>query len=63
MVIPEYVNGIPIVQAGWANQGLGRFDIVFDDDRQIKSLKWKYIPIRKGLARPDHIMKDLLNRY
>ena len=63
MVIPEYVNGIPIVQAGWANQGLGRFDIVFDDDRQIKSLKWKYIPIRKGLARPDPIMKDLLNRY
>ncbi|MBR2991149.1 MAG: 5'-nucleotidase C-terminal domain-containing protein [Solobacterium sp.] len=61
---PEYVNGIPIVQAGWANLGLGRFDISYDDEaHRITDLQWKYIPIRKGLARPDPVMKDLLNRY
>ncbi len=61
---PEYVNGIPIVQAGWANLGLGRFDITYDDEEnRILDMKWQYIPVVKGLARPDPVMQDLLDRY
>ncbi len=61
---PEYVNGIPIVQAGKGSGQIGRFDIVYDTLRnRISDLSWSCVPITPETADPDPIMESLLGTY
>jgi len=60
----EYVNGIPIVQAGTGTGVIGRFDIQYDTEKkEIADLKWKCIEINEDTAPKDEIMEDLIDSY
>ncbi|MBQ7175053.1 MAG: bifunctional metallophosphatase/5'-nucleotidase [Lachnospiraceae bacterium] len=60
----EYVNEIPIVQAGTGTGIIGRFDLQYDvDDRQLKEIRWRCDPINEDTAPKDPIMEDLLDSY
>lgn len=61
---PEVVNGIPIVQAGTGSGQIGRFDIVYDDEKKkIVDLKWRLQPIDESTAPVDPTVEQLLQRY
>ncbi len=61
---PEFVNGIPIVQAGQGSGQVGRFDIVYDTFRhRITELAWRCQPIDDTVASPDPVMEDLIAHY
>ena len=60
----EYVNGIPIVQAGTGTGVVGRFDIQYDTDKkEIVDLRWKCVPINEETAPKDEIMDELIDSY
>jgi 5'-nucleotidase len=60
----EYVNGIPIVQAGTGTGVVGRFDIQYDTDKkEIADLRWKCVPINEETAPKDEIMDELIDSY
>lgn len=61
---PEYVNGIPIVQAGTGTGIIGRLDLELDTEKcRIAELKWQCVPIDEGSAPRDAVMEDLLDSY
>ncbi len=61
---PEYVNGIPIVQAGTGTGIVGRMDLEIDTEkREILDLKWQCVPINEDTAPKDEVMEDLLDSY
>lgn len=61
---PEYVNGIPIVQAYMGTSQIGRFDIVYDTWwHRITSLRWECVPISSETTEPDPVMEELLDSY
>lgn len=61
---PEFVNGIPIVQAGSGTSHIGRFDIDYDTWRhRVRSFTWQYVPINEQTAEKDEVMAELLERY
>ncbi len=61
---PEYVNGIPIVQAGMGSGQIGRIDLLYDTFmHRIRRLTWQSVPIDETCAEPDPVMEDLLSRY
>ncbi len=64
MTEPEYVQGIPIVQAGTGTDVIGRFEVEYDvDEKKIASLKWRCDPINEDTAPEDPVMKGLLDSY
>lgn len=61
---PEIVNGIPIVQAGYGTDQIGRLDLVIDEDaNKIADLKYQLVPINAETAPKDEIMEDLIEQY
>ncbi|MBR0131182.1 MAG: metallophosphatase, partial [Firmicutes bacterium] len=61
---PEWVNGIPIVQAGTGTGQIGQIDIQYDqDNKTIEEFKWKCVPINEDTAPVDDIMADLIDSY
>ncbi len=61
---PEYVNGIPIVQAGWGTDQIGRLDLTVDEENNcIHELKWQCVPINPDTAPEDPVMNDLIDEY
>ncbi len=61
---PEYVNNIPIVQAGTGTGVIGRFDIQYDTEKkEIADLKWKCVEINEDTAPKDEIMEELIDSY
>ena len=61
---PEYVNGYPIVQAGYGTDQIGRLDLVIDDDKnEIADLKWQCVPINPETAPEDEVMQALIMKY
>ena len=61
---PEFINGIPIVQAGTGTGVVGQFDIQYDTEKkEIVDLKWKCVPINEDTAPKDEIMDDLIDSY
>lgn len=61
---PEYVNNIPIVQAGTGTGVIGRFDVQYDTEKkEIADLKWKCIEINEDTAPKDEIMEELIDSY
>ena len=60
---PEYVNGIPIVQAGKGSGSIGRFDIEYDKGKGIRKLSWKRVKIDEDCAEEDPLMNVLINSY
>ena len=64
MYEPEVVNGIPIVQAGYGTDQIGRLDLVIDEDaNRIVDLKYQLVPINAETAPKDEIMEDLIDQY
>ncbi|MBR4256208.1 MAG: 5'-nucleotidase C-terminal domain-containing protein, partial [Clostridia bacterium] len=64
MDAPEVVNGIPIVQAGTGSGQIGRFDIVYDDEKKkIVDIKWRLQPIDESTAPSDPVADQLLQSY
>ena len=64
MYEPEVVNGIPIVQAGYGTDQIGRLDLVIDEDaNRIVDLKYQLVPINAETAPKDEIMEDLIAQY
>ena len=61
---PEYVNSIPIVQAGTGTGVIGRFDIQYDTEKkEIADIKWKCVEINEDTAPKDEIMEELIDSY
>ena len=61
---PEFVNGIPIVQAGTGSSILGRFDLTYDQEEdKIEDLTWKCVPITRDNAPNYPVMEQVLLRY
>ena len=61
---PEYVNGIPIVQAGTGTGIIGQIDLQYDQDTHtVEQFKWKCVPINEDTAPADPIMADLVDSY
>ncbi|MBQ6367900.1 MAG: bifunctional metallophosphatase/5'-nucleotidase [Erysipelotrichaceae bacterium] len=61
---PEYVNDIPIVQAGTGTGILGRFDIFYDTlTHEICDLQWQCVPINEDTAEADPVMEQILEGY
>ncbi len=64
MDAPEFVNGIPIVQAGTGSGQIGRFDLEYDDElKKITGLKWELKPINTWTAPVDTLIGEMLTRY
>ena len=64
MTEPEYVNEIPIVQAGTGTGIIGRFDLQYDTgEKRIVDLRWRCDPINEDTAPKDPIMEELLDSY
>ena len=61
---PEYVNDIPIVQAGTGTGVIGRFDLEYDADaKHLSKIEWRCDPINEDTAPVDPIMEELLDSY
>ena len=61
---PEVVNGIPIVQAGYGTDQIGRLDLIVDETNNcIADLKYELVPINPQTAPKDEIIEDLINQY
>ncbi len=61
---PCVVNGIPIVQAAYGTNQLGRFDIVVDtSNSSIESYTWELIPIDENHCPEDGNIKALVNKF
>ena len=60
----EFVNNIPIVQAGTGTGVIGRFDITYDTWRnKITELNWQCLEVDEDLCENDPVMEELLSRY
>jgi len=61
---PEIVNNIPIVQAGYGTDQIGRFDLIIDDENnRIEKWEWECIPINEHTAPEDPNIQELINHY
>ena len=61
---PEFVNGIPIVQAGTGTGIIGQIDLQYDQDTHtIEQFKWKCVPVNEDTAPVDPIMAELVDSY
>ncbi len=60
---PEFVNGIPIVQAGTGTGVIGKAEIELKDGGGVESFKWTCVPINPETAPEDKIMTGLLESY
>jgi 5'-nucleotidase len=61
---PEIINGIPIVQASYGTKQIGRFDILYDEQkREIHEWKWNCIPLNDETCEKDPAIEDVLNLY
>ena len=61
---PEFVNGIPIVQAGTSSGIIGQIDIQYDQEAgDIVDFRWKCVPINEKTAPEDEVMADLIDSY
>ena len=56
------VNNIPIVQAYWGTDYIGRMDITINDDQSI-SYNWDCIEVNQDNCKEDEVMKQLLAQY
>ncbi|MCR4711779.1 MAG: 5'-nucleotidase C-terminal domain-containing protein [Clostridia bacterium] len=64
MTEPEYVNGVPIVQAGSGTGQIGRCDIEYDTEKgDITNFHWKCVEVRPETAYPDRVMEALLGKF
>ncbi|MCF0111610.1 MAG: bifunctional metallophosphatase/5'-nucleotidase, partial [Erysipelotrichaceae bacterium] len=59
---PEIINDIPIVQAGWGTDQIGRFDIVIEDKKPV-SYTWQCVPIDEKTSPADPAMEQLVQSY
>ncbi len=61
---PEIINGIPIVQAGYGTDQIGRFDLVIDDENnKIAEWRWECIPVNENTAPEDPNIQALIDHY
>ena len=61
---PVEVNGIPIVQAAYGTNQIGRFDIMVDtDSNSIDSFTWQLIPVDPDHCPEDEALKELIEKY
>lgn len=62
---PEYVNGIPIVQAGSGTGQIGRIDLTFDrtDKPEVSSLEYHVVPITADTCPENTLIRKALNEY
>ncbi len=61
---PEFVNGIPIAQAGSGSSQIGRFDIDYDtENHKIAALSWECIPIDETNSEEDELLEFYQERY
>ena len=61
---PVVVNGIPIVQAAYGTNQIGRFDIMVDTDtNSIDSFTWQLIPVDPDHCPEDEALKELIEKY
>lgn len=62
---PEYVNGIPIVQAGTGTGQIGRIDITFDcsGKTKIKDFNYQIVPITAESCPENRLISKALNDY
>ncbi|MCR4668853.1 MAG: bifunctional metallophosphatase/5'-nucleotidase [Clostridia bacterium] len=64
MDAPDFVNGVPIVQAGTGTSVIGQIDLQYDTEaKKIAAFKWKTVPINENTSEEDPIMADLLDSY
>ncbi len=60
----EFVNGVPIVQAGTGTSIIGQIDLQYDTEaKKIADFRWKTVPINEKTAEPDPVMEELLDSY
>ena len=61
---PDIINDIPIVQAYTGTDLIGRFDILYDDEKnELISWKWRNVIIDENLCEENPIMKEMLSRF
>ncbi len=61
---PTVVNGIPIVQAAYGTDQIGRFDIEIDmETNSLWDYKWELIPINEKTCPRDPALEDVLLSY
>ena len=64
MDAPEWVNGIPVVQAGTGTGIIGRADIEYDNEkRKITGFSWSCPTLDEETAPTDPVMADLIDSY
>lgn len=61
---PEYVNGIPIVQAGTGSDQIGRVDLTFDSrHHRVTSFKYALLPVNEQTCEEDASLSQLIENY
>ena len=61
---PVVVNGIPIVQAAYGTNQIGRFDITVDtDENRIQSYEWQLVEINEQNCPHDPEIEDIILHY
>lgn len=61
---PEIVNEIPIVQAAYGTNQVGRFDIYIDTERNcIDHYTWQLIPINDDYCPRDYELEKVIEKY
>lgn len=62
---PEYVNGIPIVQAGTGTGQIGRIDLTFDrtDKPRLSGFEYHMVPVTADICPENQLIKKALNDY
>lgn len=61
---PEFVNGIPIVQAGCGTNQVGRAELTFDGEtHELKKFDWNVVKIDETRCEEDSTMLTMLNSY
>ena len=64
MDAPEFVNGVPIVQAGTGTSVIGQIDLQYDTEaKKILDLKWRCVPVNEDTADADPVMEQLIDSY
>ena len=61
---PAVVNGIAVLQCGFENTHIGRFDILYDQEKdRLESWKWEMIPVDEDHCHTDKYVKAMINTY
>lgn len=64
MDVPEVVNGVPIVHAGFGTSQIGRLEVDYDtENNEVVGYAWECVPIDATTAQPDAIMEQTLDAY